>query len=100
MLATLAKTVPVIITSLPHPDALATTVAEIIEDGRNGILVPEATADALTWAAKGMLGDRELRERLSLAARETVASRYSADRMIDDTARIFEELISGGAGGE
>jgi glycosyltransferase involved in cell wall biosynthesis len=69
-------------------------VAEIVTDGENGILVAEATADALAWAAKGMLGDRELRERLSTAARETVASKYSADRMVDDTAHIFEELIS------
>ena len=30
--STLAKTVPVIILSLPHPDALATTVAEITKD--------------------------------------------------------------------
>ena len=72
-------------------------ITEIIEDGRNGILVANASAEALAWAAKGMLGDRELRERLSLAARETVASRYSADQMIDATARIFEELISGSA---
>jgi len=74
-------------------------VTEIIEDGRNGILVRQATAEALAWAAKGMLGDSELRERLSGAARETVASRYSADRMIDASARIFEELISGRAAG-
>jgi glycosyltransferase involved in cell wall biosynthesis len=70
-------------------------VTEIIEDGRNGILV-KASAEAFAWAAKGMLGDRELRERLSLAARETVSSRFSADRMIDATAQIFEGLISGG----
>jgi glycosyltransferase involved in cell wall biosynthesis len=44
-----------------------------------------------------MLRDVELRERLSRAAREAVASRYSADRMIDETARRFEELISGSA---
>jgi len=72
-------------------------VTEIIEDGRNGILVAKPSAEGLAWAAKGMLGDRELRERLSLAARETVASKYSVDRMLDDTARIFEGLISGSA---
>ena len=69
-------------------------VAEIIEDGGNGILVAEASANALAWAAKGMLGDGELRERLSLGARETVAARYSADRLIDRTAGNFEQLIS------
>jgi L-malate glycosyltransferase len=75
-------------------------VAELIEDGRNGILVANASAEALARAAKGMLGDRELRESLSLAAREAVASRYSADRMVDDTARLFEELVSSSAARE
>jgi glycosyltransferase involved in cell wall biosynthesis len=70
-------------------------VTEIIEDGRNGILVRQASAEALAWAAKGMLGDSELREGLGRAARETVVLRYSADRMIDLTARIFEEVIPG-----
>jgi putative dehydrogenase len=40
---TLAKTVPVIITSLPHPDALATTVAEIIADKLPGKIIVETS---------------------------------------------------------
>jgi glycosyltransferase involved in cell wall biosynthesis len=75
-------------------------VTEIIEDGRNGILVQEANAEVLGWAAWGILGDRELRGRLSEAARETVATRYSADQMIEGTERIFEGLISRGRGHE
>ena len=78
---------------------VARGVAEIIEDGRTGVLMQEASAEALAQAAARMLRDTALRERLTRAARETVASRYSADRMIDDTARIFERLI-GGAGGK
>jgi glycosyltransferase involved in cell wall biosynthesis len=57
--------------------------------------VQKASADALAQAAAAMLRDMELRERLSRAARETVASKYSADRLIGATARIFEQLISG-----
>jgi L-malate glycosyltransferase len=75
-------------------------VAEIIEDGRNGILVQEASAQALAWAAAGILGEPELRQQLAEAARETVIARYSVDRMVEDSVRIFENLISGGAGGK
>jgi glycosyltransferase involved in cell wall biosynthesis len=75
-------------------------VTEIIEDGRTAVLVQEASAEALARAGARMLKDKDLRERLSRAARETVASRYSADRMVDGTARIFEELIAGGAGSQ
>lgn len=67
-------------------------VTEIIKDGINGILVREASSEALAWAAAGMLGERELRQQLGQAARETIVSRYSADRMIEDTTRLFERL--------
>jgi glycosyltransferase involved in cell wall biosynthesis len=69
-------------------------VAEIIEDGRTGLLVQEADAKALASAAVRMVRDAGLRERISRAARETAASRYSAERMVDATVRIFDELIA------
>jgi len=75
-------------------------VAEIIEDGKTGMLVQEADAEALAQASMRLLRDTQLRERLSRAARETVASKYSADGMIDATARIFEEILLGRAAGQ
>ena len=73
-------------------------VAEIIEDGRSGVLVQEASAEDLARAAARLLKNAELRERLSRAGRETVTSRYSVDRMVDGTARILEKLIAERAG--
>jgi glycosyltransferase involved in cell wall biosynthesis len=75
-------------------------MTEIIEDGRNGVLVQEAAAASLAQAAARMLRDQELRSRLSRAAREMVVSHYSADRMIDATAGILEEVISARATGQ
>jgi L-malate glycosyltransferase len=72
-------------------------VTEIIEDGRTGILVQDASGEALASAAARMLRDAGLRERLSRAARETAASRYSAEHMVDGTVRIFEALMAGKA---
>ena len=69
-------------------------VAEIIQDGRSGVLVQEASAEDLARAAGRLLKNAELRERLSRAGRETVTSRYSVDRMVDGTARILEKLIA------
>ena len=69
-------------------------VAEIIEDGRTGILVREANAEALALAAARILRDAEFRERLSRAARETASLRYPVERMVDGTIHIFEELIA------
>jgi glycosyltransferase involved in cell wall biosynthesis len=70
-------------------------IAEIIEHGRNGVLVAEPKSDALARVAARILRNGELRTKISRAARESVASRFSADRMVDATARIFEELMSG-----
>jgi glycosyltransferase involved in cell wall biosynthesis len=70
-------------------------VAEIIEDGRTGVLVQETNAEALASTAVRMLRDSEFREQSARAARETAASRYSAERMVDATIGIFEDLIAG-----
>lgn len=69
-------------------------VGEIIQDGKNGVLAVDATPEALAQAIERTLGDPASMERLSRAGRETVAERYSADRMIEATEHIFAELIS------
>ena len=69
-------------------------VGEIIQDGKNGVLAREATPEALAQAIQRTLGDPASMEGLSRAGRETVAERYSADRMIEATEHIFAELIS------
>jgi glycosyltransferase involved in cell wall biosynthesis len=69
-------------------------VTEIIEDGKNGIVIQEASPQALAWAAAGMLGEPELRQQLGEAARQAVAARSSADRMVEETMGVFERLIA------
>ena len=73
-------------------------VGEIIQDGKNGVLARDATPEGFAQAIERTLGDPALMERLSRAGRETVAERYSADRMIEATEHIFAELIAERAG--
>jgi glycosyltransferase involved in cell wall biosynthesis len=47
-------------------------VAEVVEDGRNGLLVPAGDPEALGAAIKRFFADQELRERLRAAAAESV----------------------------
>jgi glycosyltransferase involved in cell wall biosynthesis len=61
---------------------------EIVEDGRNGLLVPEADVDALAAALIRMIEDDELRRRCSKGALET-AERYS----IEAIGARWDELI-------
>jgi glycosyltransferase involved in cell wall biosynthesis len=61
---------------------------EIVEDGRNGLLVPEADVNALAAALIRMIEDDELRRRCSEGALET-AGRYS----IEAIGARWDELI-------
>jgi len=45
--------------------------AEIVDDGRDGLLVPAEDVEALSHALLAAVGDRGLRARLGVAARET-----------------------------
>ena len=72
-------------------------VTEILENGSNGLLVQEASPAALAGAATRLLADGEQARKLGEAARETVAAKFSADRMVEATLAVFERVAGGGA---
>lgn len=58
---------------------------EIIRDGENGLIVQQADFEAYLQALERVIGDEELRRRLSFGAMETAANfswRRAADRMV------------------
>jgi glycosyltransferase involved in cell wall biosynthesis len=61
---------------------------EIVESGRNGLLVPNGDVDALSAALLEMIEDEELRRRCAQGALETV-ERFSLDAI----GQRWEELI-------
>lgn len=67
-------------------------IADVLEDGKNGLLVRETTSPALAAAAARLLGDAVLAQRLGDAAHETVAARFTADRMVQETIEVFERV--------
>jgi glycosyltransferase involved in cell wall biosynthesis len=58
-------------------------IPEVIEHGRNGVLVAPGDAAALAAAIGALIEDRESCERLGAAARATIQARFSFDRMVD-----------------
>jgi glycosyltransferase involved in cell wall biosynthesis len=72
-------------------------VPDIVEDGRTGSLVvgddPERLADALA----DLFADGARRRAMGDAARAVVARRYGVDRMVEQTAALYQQLLAGTA---
>ena len=56
-------------------------VAEVVDDGVNGLLVPVGDADALAAAVQRFFADEELRERLRAQAAGSVSD-YRPERLL------------------
>ncbi len=77
--------------------ALATAVggvADIVLDGQTGLLVAPGDVEGLAAALVRAAGDRAGLRRMGAAAREHVASRYGAARLVDDIDGLYTELLA------
>jgi glycosyltransferase involved in cell wall biosynthesis len=68
-------------------------VPEVVEDGKNGLLVNDLDAAAFDAALASLIVQPEQAARLGHAARQTVLANFSADRMLEETLRVYEALI-------
>jgi len=71
---------------------------EAIVDAENGLLVKELDPSALAAAIARLIAHPDEATRLGGAARETVITRFSADRMMEETLRLYENLVAAGRG--
>jgi glycosyltransferase involved in cell wall biosynthesis len=67
-------------------------IPELIDDGRNGLLVDPDDPAALAGALARLHADPALAARLAQAGRETVRERFDGDRMAGELAAIFRRL--------
>jgi colanic acid/amylovoran biosynthesis glycosyltransferase len=73
---------------------VSTTIAaipELIQDGRNGFLVPPANPTALSAALLQLVADSEMRARLGRHARDTVNSQYNLGLNLDILAEVWRK---------
>lgn len=76
LLEAMASGTPVVATSVGG-------VPEVLEDGVNGRLLPEATVPALQAVLEELLRDPSALKRLGLAARQTIELRYTVKHMCE-----------------
>jgi 2-deoxystreptamine N-acetyl-D-glucosaminyltransferase/2-deoxystreptamine glucosyltransferase len=65
-------------------------VAEVIEDGRSGLVVPAGDTAALASAIGCLMQDPQRRAALAEAARQRVAEHFSESQMIEKYRALFE----------
>jgi glycosyltransferase involved in cell wall biosynthesis len=79
--------------------AVATAVGgvpELIEDGVTGLLVPAGDATGMAAALEQVITDRELRARMSLAARRRAEEKFSVARQVEQLLALWSEILSTG----
>ncbi len=69
-------------------------IAEMIDEGETGFVVPPLDDEALAGALERLVGDDDVRARIAAAARERVERNYSLDRCADVYAGAFELAVS------
>ena len=67
-------------------------IPEVVVDGDTGILVPARNDAALADAIVRLLKDPALRERMGKAGRARVGQRFSAERMLKETLRVYQRV--------
>ncbi len=85
----LAKLLELMAAGLPIVAGRVGQVAEYLEDGRSGLLVPPADGGAMAAAAIRLLGGEELRHRLGAAARERATRLFHWDVLAGDVERAY-----------
>jgi glycosyltransferase involved in cell wall biosynthesis len=65
---------------------------EVVQEGRNGFLVPARDASGLAAALEKLVSSSELRMKMGLAGREIAEREFSIGRVIDDTLSVYQEL--------
>jgi glycosyltransferase involved in cell wall biosynthesis len=86
MAEALACGVPVVATATEGAQSL-------IEEGVNGLLVPAGDVRALAAAVSSLLSDEQLRLELGVQARRSARERFSPERMVEATVRVYEEAL-------
>ncbi|HET6841835.1 MAG TPA: glycosyltransferase family 4 protein [Candidatus Angelobacter sp.] len=77
---------------LPIVSTAVCGMKDVIEDGRNGLLVPLRAPQAIITAVERLLNDSALRARLGQAARAEALEKYNWPRVAGAVQEVYERL--------
>ncbi len=67
--------------------------AEIVQDGKTGLLVPPQDSYALAEALLRLLRNPDFAAGMGMKGRECVAAHFSFQRMVENTDQLYTELL-------
>jgi glycosyltransferase involved in cell wall biosynthesis len=85
VLEAMALGLPIVATDIP-------AVREVVEEGRNAVLVPTASPSDLSRALKLVLDQRELAEGFGRRSREIFLRRFTSDRSTEAMLGLYRQL--------
>jgi glycosyltransferase involved in cell wall biosynthesis len=89
LMSAMAYAIPSIAFNLGGP-------AEIIEDGKSGLLVEPANVDALCTAIAKILDDAAFASSVGENGRRRIEQDFSAAKMVEEMLRVYEECLKKG----
>ena len=78
--------------SKPIVATAAGGIPEVVVDGETGFLVPARDHEAMAEAIVRLLKDDALRARMGAAGRARAESHFSAERMVQETLRVYQRV--------
>lgn len=79
--------------SLPVVASHVGGIPEVVTDGATGILVTPEDPDALAHACVDLVRDPERARKMGIAGRRLVSERFSVERFVEKTARLYLDLM-------
>jgi glycosyltransferase involved in cell wall biosynthesis len=67
-------------------------LGEIVQDGESGMQVEPRNVEAMVHAIGKILASAEYSQKLGASGRQRVATVFSADRMVDDTVKLYSKV--------
>lgn len=68
-------------------------IPELVEDGKDGFLVPDNDLDATVRKLKALIDDKNTRMEMGLAARKKIESDFNLDNQVTRYSDLYENLL-------
>ena len=79
---------------LPVIATLVGGIPELIDDNKTGILIPAQDSSVIAKAVISLLENKQLARQLGDNAKRSVREKFSIDKMIDETERLYQSIIT------